>query len=170
MVSKKDTQKIKAVIGLGNEGAEYAHTYHNAGQIIQAELQRYADANPEASGLIFFTPSGFMNNIGLPVKKFLKTHNLSADQLLIIHDDSDQALGSFKLTSGGGSGGHKGIENIIQQLKTEEFWRLKIGIRDPNEQSRKKAGEFVLRNLSPSDQEKFAQIAPIAWTKILPLL
>ncbi len=134
---------IKAIIGLGNEGSQYERTYHNVGQrAVKFFKEDLGDS------IAFFIPGGFMNNIGRPVKQFLKEKKLVPEEILIVHDDSDILLGNFKFAKGGGAGGHNGVADIISQLGTEDFWRLKIGIRPKIEKARKKAGEFVLRKIS----------------------
>lgn len=92
-----------------------------------------------------------MNESGSAVKNSLKYFKTSPDELLIIHDDSDILIGEYKLSFERGSGGHKGIESIIKHLKTNKFWRIRIGIRPPSRSGtpRKKAEEFVLKNISP---------------------
>lgn len=149
MVSKN----LRGLIGLGNKGLEYEKTYHNVGALAQAFFktqlhERYPDAK-----LFFFTISSFMNTSGLPVKKFLKLHNLTPEEVVVIHDDSDQMIGSYKCVFAGGDGGHKGVQSIIETLGTNEFWRLKIGVRSPDEAVRQKAGDFVLKNISTKDQK-----------------
>ena len=116
-----------------------------------------------------------MNESGGFVKKMLKKKGVKPEALLVIHDDSDLNLGSFKFSFGRGSAGHKGAESVIRTLGTKDFWRLRIGIRPIGPISpigligliarrRKKAGEFVLRKISAKDKKTlesvFAEIIP----------
>jgi PTH1 family peptidyl-tRNA hydrolase len=78
--------------------------------------------------------------------------------IVIIHDDSDIPVGEFKQAAGGGSAGHNGIRSIIDHLGTEDFARIRIGIREPNESHRKKAGDFVLSRISAPDKKIFHEI------------
>lgn len=164
MVSKS----IRAIIGLGNKGLEYEKTYHNVGALAQAFFQEKAKESLPDTKLFFFKVSSFMNVSGLPVKKFLKLHNLSPDEVLIIHDDSDQPLGNYKLVFAGGDGGHKGIQSIIEALGTNEFWRLKIGVRNPEENVRAKAGDFVLKNISAANQKTLQDVFVRALAQVTP--
>jgi len=104
-----------------------------------------------------------MNESGGFVKKMLRKKGVRPEALLVIHDDSDLNLGSFKLSFGRGSAGHKGAESVIRTLGTKDFWRLRIGIR-PIVGRRKKAGEFVLKKISAKDKKTlesvFAEIIP----------
>lgn len=147
---------IKAIIGLGNSGAEYQKTYHNVGSFAASVLSDLAE---KSSILLKAYPiSGFMNESGVPVARWMKMNNLTTDEVVIAHDDSDLLVGSFKLVRGGGSAGHRGIDSVAAHLGTEDFWRLRIGVRDPAEQVRKKAGDFVLHEWSSAEEEVFRKI------------
>ena len=76
-------------------------------------------------------PSRFMNLSGPPVAAALSEHRLDGSHLLVVHDDLDLPLGSLRLRPGGGSGGHRGLQDIIDTLQTDRFARLKIGIGRP---------------------------------------
>lgn len=100
-----------------------------------------------------------MNKSGKFVAEAVKKEGIESEELLVAHDDSDLELGTYKLQIGRGAGGHHGVESIQQHLKTNEFWRLRIGIRpSPSEASTKdgrhlKAGEFVLKKISPVNKK-----------------
>ena len=149
---------ITTLIGLGNSGAEYDRTYHNVGEFVAGVLKR---TNPEAL-LNVYPVSGFMNECGAAIRAWLKMHNLSLEESVVIHDDSDLPLGSYKISRGGGSAGHKGIESIVVQLGTSDFWRLRIGIRDPHEEVRRKAGDFVLSHWNTAAESSFCSVAVAA--------
>lgn len=112
-----------------------------------------------------FYSNGYMNQSGLPLRDFLK--NLSTDKLttlrlLILHDDSDQLVGSYKLTVAGGSAGHHGVQNIYEHilpfaLRKEQIWRLKIGIRPVG--NRQRSETFVLASLSSFELEQAHKLA-----------
>ncbi len=139
----------KLIIGLGNPGAEYENTYHNVGALAVEELAKTIteDATPvwknhkklfsyfsnlqsPISNLIFIRPLVFMNESGLAVKEALKKFNIMPEDLIVIHDDSDLAIGKFKISRGQSSAGHKGVQSIIGRLGTQEFERIKIGVRE----------------------------------------
>ncbi|MDP3999032.1 MAG: hypothetical protein Q8P76_00355 [bacterium] len=140
---------FKLIFALGNNDPQYKNTYHNVGFLM-------ADCLKD-SGLRIITNPGYMNEAGKHLKKAMK--GVKPDCLLVIQDDSDITLGNFKLSFGRSSGGHKGAENIIQTLKTKNFWRLRIGIRPSPSVAlakggrRLKASEFVLKKISSVDQK-----------------
>ena len=142
---------IKLIFGLGNPGEEYVSTYHNAGQLYVDHVAkgpfkkcRNFEFSKEG-GLIFVKSLTFMNNSGTVAKKALKYFNLKPENLLVAHDDSDLSLGEYKNSFNQGSAGHNGVQSIIDHLKTQEFSRLKIGVR---ETQKGKAGEFILKPIS----------------------
>ncbi len=104
-----------------------------------------------------------MNESGGFVKKIVKKNNVKPEELLIIHDDSDIKMGEYKLSFGRSSAGHRGVQSIIDSLKTKNFWRLRIGIghgptRTPHGLVRKKASEIVLKKISKADMETLNKI------------
>ena len=175
MTPEKPNYKI--IAGLGNPGKEYENTYHNAGflavdyfinKVKKLSLKNLKEKKfeyAENGTAIFIKPLSYINESGLAVKNALKYFKTGSDELLIIHDDSDILIGEYKLSFERGSGGHKGIESIISHLKTNKFWRIRIGIRPPAKtgSTRKKAVEFVLKNISPAHKRLlmsvFASIA-----------
>ena len=82
--------------------------------------------------IILLEPLTFMNRSGVAVRKIMQKSNVFPESLLLVHDDLDLETGNLKIRKKGSSGGHKGIESIIQNIGTQEFIRVKIGIgRDP---------------------------------------
>ena len=153
------------IVGLGNPGSEYEKTRHNAGRIVLEQLRKKFDFSEwehkktydalatkgEIAGaeVLLLEPETFMNASG----KSLLTLIISKDQaaqLIVIHDDADLPTGSWRSARDRGAGGQKGVESIIETLKTKDFYRFRIGVAPdaPAGAVRKKAGEFVL--------EKFA--------------
>ena len=94
-----------------------------------------------------------MNDSGRAAKEALRVFKASPANLIVIHDDSDIEIGGFKRSQGGRAAGHKGIQSIIDHLGTEDFMRIRIGIREPDEARRKKAGEFVLSPISANHKK-----------------
>lgn len=142
---------FKFIIGLGNPGREYENTCHNAGFLFidyLKENQRIFNFQ-----LSIFKSTEYMNNSGKFVVKELKKSAAKPEELLIVHDDSDIALGSFKISFGRGAAGHKGAESVIRALRTKDFWRARIGIRPEEREMRKKAEEFVLKRFSPKNRQ-----------------
>lgn len=143
------------IVGLGNPGRKYSRTRHNIGFLLLEEISRrhtipirYSKEYGYGKGSIYGQPVKlvepllFMNRSGAVVKKFLSRCSLPV-YLLVIHDDLDLALGTIRIRRKGSSGGHKGVESIIQSIGSDDFIRLKIGIgRDMN----MPAEEYVLRS------------------------
>jgi len=147
--------KLKLIMGLGNAGARYAHTYHNAGHL-------FADFAGERFKMHSATCNvlkndGFMNEAGAFVKKALKKRGAKPEELLIAHDDSDIALGEYTYSFGRGSAGHKGVASVIAAIGTKNFLRLRIGIR-PRALIRRKAELFVLKPISAAHQKTLEDV------------
>lgn len=130
---------MKLIVGLGNPGKEYEKTRHNIGFMVLDNYlgnvnfkvkDNYAVFEKVINGdkVIFLKPLTFMNESGLAVKKVLDYYKISIDDLLVIHDDMDFEVGSFKLKAAGSSAGHNGIKSVIKHIGTENFKRLRIGI------------------------------------------
>jgi PTH1 family peptidyl-tRNA hydrolase len=160
------------IIGLGNPDPTLQNTYHNLGMLAVESLA--SDLSKEVKpvkfrankGLFsyakigkqtFVKPLVFMNESGLAVKEAMRVFNAKPNNIVVIHDDSDITVGNVKYSSGGGSAGHKGISSIIQHINTNEFSRIRIGIRENNE-TRKKAEEFVLSPITAKDHQVFKEI------------
>ncbi|RLJ69786.1 PTH1 family peptidyl-tRNA hydrolase [Hydrogenivirga caldilitoris] len=154
---------IKLVVGLGNPGKEYENTRHNVGFMVIDELaSRLKLKNYTEEGLshlyrariggrevLLAKPQTYMNNSGLAVINLLEDYNIRPAEMLVIYDDLDLPLGMTRLRLEGSSGGHKGVESIIKNIKTEKFPRLKIGIGRP-----KTKGDVVKYVLSPFSKEE----------------
>lgn len=162
---KPMTAMKKVIVGLGNPGEEYANTYHNAGaRALRAIAERLA--NPDAltfkthkhlfeyaavNGTALVLPLTFMNESGAAVKEAMKKFDAQPEDLIVLQDESDLPIGTYKISKERGAAGHKGIQSIMDALGSDVFMRVRIGIRPNNEQRRKKAEEFVLAEIKPSD-------------------
>ena len=135
------------IVGLGNPGKEYENTRHNCGFMIVDEYARkynitsfktkfnglYAKVYRNGEYFILLKPLSFMNLSGTVVKKYASFFKIKPEDILVIHDDLDLPVGKIKIKFKGSSGGHNGIRNIIDNLKTEVFPHFKIGIgKDDN--------------------------------------
>jgi peptidyl-tRNA hydrolase, PTH1 family len=145
---------IKLIIGLGNPGKDYANTYHSAGIMFIDAMKKHMRTGTTFPHLA--ASDTYMNTSGAFVKKTLARLQVQPKELLVAHDDSDLELGSYKLAFGQGAAGHNGVTSIITALETQDFWRLRIGIR-PKElmhaEPRAKAGDFVLRPITKEYRE-----------------
>jgi len=142
-VSPPRMEDLHLIVGLGNPGAEYAKTRHNAGFML-AELlarrwraewgaakkfqSRVAQAEQDGRRVTLCEPQTFMNASGEAVGAVVKFYQLPLKKLVVALDDADLPLGEIRLRPGGGSGGHHGLESIEQHLGTREFARLRLGI------------------------------------------
>ena len=131
------------IVGLGNPGAEYAQTRHNAGFLLVEKLAeqwganwanerkfqaRIAKAERHGKRVLLCQPQTFMNLSGETVGELTDFYRLPTAQLVVAVDDADLPFGEIRLRPGGSSGGHHGLESIEQHLGTREFARLRIGI------------------------------------------
>ena len=143
------------IVGLGNPGRKYSRTRHNIGFLALEEISRhhtipirYSKEHGYGKGVIhgqpvkLVEPLLFMNRSGTVVRKFLSKSSLPV-YLLVLHDDLDLALGTIRIRRTGSSGGHKGVESIIQSIGSNDFIRLKIGIGRNMDMP---AEEYVLRS------------------------
>ena len=136
---------IKLIVGLGNVGAEYKDTRHNAGfWFADALCDKFGitlthDKKFHGSvgrgtiygqGVRLLTPDTFMNRSGMAVAPFAKFYNIAPHEILIAHDELDISAGSLRLKKGGGHGGHNGLKDIVPHIGAD-FWRLRVGIGRP---------------------------------------
>ncbi len=132
------------VVGLGNPGRKYAKTKHNVGfMVVDALVRKYnfsefrnkydyfiAEGRVENHDIVMIKPATYMNLSGNVVKKVINKTIINSlpDSLIVIHDDMDLPIGKIKIKKNGSSGGHKGVQSIIDSLGTNNFIRVKIGI------------------------------------------
>lgn len=158
------TRPIRLVVGLGNPGAQYAQTRHNAGFWL---VERYAETNrialqPERGfhGVVgrdgarwLLMPDTFMNRSGLAVGALARFYKVLPDEILVAHDELDLDPGVVKLKLGGGHAGHNGLRDIAAVLGTPQFWRMRIGIGHPRTlQLQQPVVDFVLHPPRKLDQ------------------
>ena len=153
------------IIGLGNPGPKYAETRHNVGfRVIDLLAARHQFPTPQrmlqaivgkgkikSSQLLLAKPMTFMNESGRAVSRVCSHFDLSPEDLLVIYDDINIDLGMLRLRREGSSGGHKGMQSVIDYLDTEQIPRLRLGIgRLPAEAE---ARGFVLSPFAPDEEE-----------------
>jgi len=173
---------IQLIIGLANPGKEYADTRHNAGAWFIEELARGEKTHlrPETKyhglhSLVklhdqschLLIPTTFMNLSGQAVRACMNYHKISAESILVAHDDIDLPAGTIKLKFDGGDGGHNGLKDIIRHLNTKQFYRLRIGVGHPG--NRNDVVDYVLNSPSKSDRQKIDQALEKAH-EVLPLI
>lgn len=155
-----NSRAIRLIVGLGNFGAEYERTRHNAGfwfvdavankagasfaheRKFHGAVARLRDHNHE---LFLLKPSTFMNRSGQAVVALALYYRILPDQILVVHDELDLLPGVVKMKRGGGTAGHNGLKDIHLRLSTPDFWRLRIGIGHPRALAMEQdVGDFVL--------------------------
>jgi len=148
------------IVGLGNPGKKYEKTRHNVGFRVVDEL-----AKQKTREFIIAKPQTFMNNSGKAIKALLNFYKTEPENLWVIHDDIDLPLGKFKISKARGSAGHKGVESIIKELKTKDFWRIRIGIC-PKTGKPKQVEKLVLQNFTKEEEKTLKEVIKTVIEKI----
>lgn len=153
---------MKLIVGLGNPGKEYSKTRHNVGFIVvdnylndvkweeKKDCMLYIKKN-HGKDVCFMKPLTFMNLSGNAVSRIVNYYKIDIHDILVIHDDLDLNIGSFKIKTNSSSGGHNGINSIISMLHSQDFARLKIGIGHSNDIP---TVDYVLGKLSKEEINK----------------
>jgi len=158
------TADIRLIVGLGNPGADYVDTRHNAGfwllDLIASEWRaslrfekRYnADEckfKAEDKDIYLLKPMTFMNRSGQAVAALARYYKIKPEQILVLHDELDLPAGTNRIKRAGGHGGHNGLRDIVNHLGSRDFFRVRIGIGHPGD-----AGQvinYVLHKPSVAD-------------------
>jgi PTH1 family peptidyl-tRNA hydrolase len=143
---------MKIIIGLGNPGKQYKKTRHNAGFIAVDKLKKAGLNN-----VVFLEPDTFMNNSGKAVKKIADFYKAETKDIWLIHDDIDLPLGEFKISQGQGSAGHKGVQSVINELKSKDFNRIRIGIC-PKDGKPQNVENFVLEKFLKTEEKIIKEV------------
>lgn len=168
------------IVGLGNPGAKYAETRHNAGFWFLDEILRVADVSVRPQSklhaelvrcelhgrtCILAKPSTFMNLSGQAVRAVMDYYQILPQNLLVAYDELDLAAGTTRLKLGGGHGGHNGLRDIFRHLSVHDFLRLRIGIGHPGVKDQ--VTGYVLSRPSASEELAIRQSVDAA-IKVLP--
>ncbi len=172
---------MKLIVGLGNPGEKYEKTRHNLGFVAADQLLEKLERVEKTfweeekslkcqikqikfkdTSLLLAKPTTFMNDSGIAVSKVLNYYKIDPQELIIIHDDLDLPFGKIKVRFGGAAGGHHGVESIIEQLKTDKFLRIRLGIGHPRDhieahaksRNHENVDEYVLGNITSGDRGK----------------
>jgi len=163
------------IFGLGNPGHSYENSRHSVGRSFVFSFQEKNNFSPwkenkkkgfeiaeglyEKEKVTLIVSNEFMNKSGNTAKKIIKNMS-SAKNLIVIHDEIDLPFGTVKIVYNRGSGGHKGIQSVNRALRTEEFFRIRVGIspatpkgkiRKPTD--KEKMVDFVIGNFTPKEKE-----------------
>jgi peptidyl-tRNA hydrolase, PTH1 family len=186
---------MRVIAGLGNPGKKYESTRHNIGfltvDFIAEKLDTSWSENKKLNAaiatcvhggekIILAKPLAYMNGSGLPIRSVLSYYKLLSKAqtsepvglesiLTVIHDDFDIPAGSFKISARSRSAGHNGVESIIDVLKTNQFVRVRVGIRpEPSIAARIKAGDFVLDRFNNDELEASKKLFPEIFKALFP--
>lgn len=159
------------IVGLGNPGRPYANTRHNAGARaiellagslggkLKATSMRAIAADLRRNGIrmILARPTTFMNESGEAVSSLLSKYHVSPDRMIVIHDDIDLGSATLRVKFGGGTGGNHGIESIASVIKTQDFFRVRVGVGRPLSVKEDPA-EYVLRPMARKDAKEMSRV------------
>ena len=137
------------IVGLGNPEEEYARTRHNMGfDTINKLVEKYdikvnkkkfnslyGTGTIEGEKVILVKPQTYMNLSGVAIREWMHFYQLKASDLIVIYDDLDVEPGSIKIRKKGGPGTHNGMKSVINEIQTEDFCRIRIGIGTPTHQN-----------------------------------
>lgn len=176
---------MKLIVGLGNPGAKYERTRHNAGfwwldrladaqrAVFRRESRFQGSAAKTAAGdgdMWLLKPETFMNLSGQAVAALAGYYKIAVKEILVAHDELDLPPGTVKLKFGGGLSGHNGLKSIASQLGTQDFWRLRIGIGHPRDQaSEHEVADYVL-HAPRAEEQKAIEDALARALEIWPLI
>ncbi|MBN1670300.1 MAG: aminoacyl-tRNA hydrolase [Kiritimatiellae bacterium] len=164
---------MKVIVGLGNPERRYRDTPHNVGFRVVDVLAdraggcrlrrswrfraRVGDASIAGERALLVQPQTYMNRSGLAIGALLRYHKRPVSDLMVVLDDADLEMGCLRLRRKGSSGGHRGLESVIEQLGTSEFLRVRVGV------GRDLAGgslyDYVLRPLAGVELDKLCESA-----------
>ncbi|MDP2944497.1 MAG: aminoacyl-tRNA hydrolase [bacterium] len=173
---------MKIIVGLGNPGEQYKNARHNTGRLILdnllgdvnwSENKKFNALTYKDGDFLFVKPLTFMNESGVSVRKildyygllpknfgFIKKKDVDLQNILtVIHDDLDLNFGDYKIATDSGSAGHRGVQSIIDYLKTKKFTRLRCGIKNDLLRTHVPPDKFVLDNFSGEEKAKLKELS-----------
>ena len=158
---------LRLIVGLGNPGAQYELTRHNAGfwfvdtladkfagrLAMESKFKGYvAKVQIDGQAVWLLKPETYMNRSGDAVRALKEFYKIALDEILVVHDELDLPPGTARLKKGGGHGGHNGLRSIIANCGGAEFFRLRVGIGHPGD--RNQVSNFVLHKASQEEQKR----------------
>lgn len=170
------------IIGLGNPESDYSNTRHNMGFNTINKLAEeykinvnknkfkglYGSGIIEGEKVILLKPQTFMNLSGESIKEVVDFYKIDLDNLIVIYDDIDIEPGKIKIKKFGGPGTHNGMKSVVQELKTENFKRVRVGIGMPNDKSN--LIEYVIGAIPEDDKEKLKEGVVLAKNAVVEIL
>ena len=172
----------RMVVGLGNPGPEYSNTRHNAGFMVVELLGENLGASywKDEGGakvsavrigdedLLLVMPQTFMNLSGKAVRKLADAYDVDIHDIIVVHDDIDLPSGSVRAKDGGGHGGHNGLRSLHENLSSETYLRVRVGVGRPP--GRQDPADFVLAPMGKTTAEEMAAVVPTAAQAVVHIL
>ena len=171
--------EVRLIAGLGNPGTKYGGNRHNIGFMCvdhfahensltltrSSSQAKIVEGRIAGHDVVLAKPQTFMNNSGVSVGGLVRKFKVKFENLIIVHDDLDLPLGRIRIRLGGSSGGHNGINSIVQHIGNQEFIRVRVGIGRPNGQENGKNGEddvinHVLGDFSSEEKAIMQEVIP----------
>ncbi len=151
------------IVGLGNPGQRYAATRHNLGFRVVETLCDQLSVRPktlecnaliaDTANVVLALPQTYMNRSGYAIRCLAERRGLHSADMLIVYDEVSLELGRIRLRPSGGAGGHRGMESVIQNLKTDNIARLRLGIANSSSlENQDDLSDFVLSPFDPDEQ------------------
>ena len=153
----------KLIIGLGNPELKYFNNRHNTGYIF---IDKLLKRNIPKS-VIAKKTNTFMNDSGSIVKNLFDKYKISLNDLYIVHDDLDIALGKYKIQKAVGPRLHNGIVSVDEKLKNTKYWRVRIGVDAREKDQRTPGKKYVLEDFEPEEKEILIEVIDKAINKLL---
>lgn len=145
---------MKFIVGIGNPGTRYKDTRHNIGFRVIDAIKKASKTNPNECLLV--KPSTFVNKTGEAVRILREKHRFHSQDLLVVCDDVNLVFGKLRLRASGSSGGHHGLESIIETLGSDDFPRLRIGVG--SETMPKELSGYVLEPFSAGEEKELSKL------------
>jgi len=155
---------MRIIVGLGNPGQKYKNNRHNVGHMFINYLIK--ELRITNYGFKTFKTDCFMNQSGIFVKKLIRNSQCVIDNLIITHDDLDIPLGKFKIQKGTGPKLHNGLESIENELGTNDFWRIRIGVDNRPTDNRINGEAYVLQDFKDEEKKIIHYLFPEIYSRL----
>ena len=148
--------KERLICFLGNPGHQYSRTRHNVGWMVEESVPgsrnwqgKFRGRFAKEGQLYLLVPETYMNKSGESLSACASYFSIAPEEILVVHDETELPLGTIQLKRGGGTAGHNGLKSIRQQIGTESFNRLRVGVGRPNRGS---LSSYVLSAFGPEEE------------------
>ena len=179
---RKVGKTMYLIVGLGNPEEEYNGTRHNMGfhtinkianqyqiSVTKSKFKGlYGSGIIEGEKVILLKPQTFMNLSGESIREILQFYKIGKEELIVIYDDIDIDPGIIRIRKAGGAGTHNGMKSVIQELNTQDFKRIRVGIGKPKE--KEDLIHYVLGAISEEDKEKLDKGAELAKEAVIEII